>query len=176
MKAAPTSQTAPPRRAAKPGRPRTPRRPLARGNSPSAAARRSFRAWRASLPAGLERDTLLMPEFIADTVVGEVSRWLEVELPDALAEWLAARAHRLYPRQAHFRRVLNGHGNRGRDMHVRVHAALDCGVVSALVPGTLPSPAVGILPRPSVAAPRYGAQHFLNFFPLPQGHGSLRPT
>jgi hypothetical protein len=23
---------------------------------------------------------------------------------------------------------------------------------------------------------RYRPQHFLNFFPLPQGHGSLRPT
>ena len=33
--------------------------------------RQEFRAWRASLPAGLERDTLLVPEWIAESVVQE---------------------------------------------------------------------------------------------------------
>jgi hypothetical protein len=31
-------------------------------------------------------------------------------------------------------------------------------------------------PRPSSAEPLYTPWHFLYFFPLPQGQGSLRPT
>lgn len=77
--------------------------------------RREFRAWCASLPTQLERDTLLWPEAIADTVVGEVCRYLEAELPEDLAERLAAKAHYLYPRHRHFHKMLNCAGNRGRD-------------------------------------------------------------
>ena len=32
------------------------------------------------------------------------------------------------------------------------------------------------VPRPSSAEPLYAPWHFLYFFPLPQGQGSLRPT
>jgi hypothetical protein len=30
--------------------------------------------------------------------------------------------------------------------------------------------------RPAVVVSPLAAQHFLNFFPLPHGHGSFRPT
>ena len=78
--------------------------------------RREFRAWRASLPAGLERDTLLMPDAIAESVVQEAERFLQAALPEDFAERLAAKAHYLYPRHRHFRQVLNCRGNLGRDM------------------------------------------------------------
>jgi hypothetical protein len=81
--------------------------------------RAEFRAWRASLPTPLERDTLLMPEAIAESVVAEASRFLDAELPADFAERLAAKAHYLYPRHRHFHKMLNRPGNRGRhNLHV----------------------------------------------------------
>jgi hypothetical protein len=77
--------------------------------------RREFRAWRSSLPTQLERDTLLMPEAIAESVVQEAERFLKAELPEGFARWLAKKAHHLYPRHRHFRKTLNGAGNLGRD-------------------------------------------------------------
>jgi len=74
-----------------------------------------FRAWRASLPAGLERDTLLVPEWIAESVVQEAERFLKADLPAGFAERLAARAHYLYPRHKHFHKGLNRPGNGGRE-------------------------------------------------------------
>ena len=72
--------------------------------------RKEFRAWRASLPTQLERDTLLTPEWIAESVVQEVERFLKAELPENFAERLAAKAHYLYPRHKHFRKGLNRPG------------------------------------------------------------------
>jgi hypothetical protein len=69
----------------------------------------------ASLPTPLERDTLLTPLWVAESVVQEVERFLQAELPASFAERLAARAHHLYPRHAHFRKGLNRPGNRGRE-------------------------------------------------------------
>ncbi len=77
--------------------------------------RTEFRAWRASLPTALERDTLLTPEWIAECVVQEVERYLKAELPENFAERLAAKAHYLYPRHRHFHKGLNRPGNRGRE-------------------------------------------------------------
>ena len=77
--------------------------------------RAEFRDWRASLPTPLERDTLLMPDAIAESVVSEASRYLNAELPEDFAKRLAAKAHRLYGRHAHFHKMLNRPGNRGRD-------------------------------------------------------------
>jgi hypothetical protein len=87
----------------------------AAGRSDTATLRQEFRAWRASLPTHLERDTLLMPNAIAESVVTEASRYLNAALPADFAERLAAKAHRLYPRHAHFHKMLNRPGNRGRD-------------------------------------------------------------
>jgi hypothetical protein len=81
----------------------------------TAALRREFREWRASLATQLERDTLLMPEAIANSAVGEVSRYLNVELPGALADHLAAKAYYLYGRHRHFHKKLNERGDGGRD-------------------------------------------------------------
>ena len=77
--------------------------------------RAEFRAWRSSLPTQLERDTLLMPEAIAESVVDEASRYLGAELPSDFPVRLAAKAYHLYPRHRHFHKVLNRSGNRGRD-------------------------------------------------------------
>ena len=56
-----------------------------------------------------------MPDAIAESVVTEASSFLNAELPEDFAERLAAKAHRLYPRHAHFHKMLNRPGNRGRD-------------------------------------------------------------
>jgi hypothetical protein len=77
--------------------------------------RQEFRAWRASLPTALERDTLLVPEWIAESVVREAERYLQADLPANFAERLAAKAYYLYPRHRHFKKTLNLPGNRGRD-------------------------------------------------------------
>ena len=77
--------------------------------------RAEFRAWRASLPTQLERDTLLWPEAIAESVIDEVCQYLGVELPPEFAARLAVKAYHLYPRNRHFHEVLNRPGNRGRD-------------------------------------------------------------
>jgi hypothetical protein len=77
--------------------------------------RQEFRAWHASLPTALERDTLLMPEAISASVVQEAERFLNASLPDDFAARLAAKAHHLYPRHRHFQEMLNRPGNAGRN-------------------------------------------------------------
>ncbi len=77
---------------------------------------REARAWlHTELPTQLERDTLLTPEWVAESVVQEVERFLQADLPDGFAERLAARAYHLYPRHKHFRKGLNRAGNGGRE-------------------------------------------------------------
>ena len=65
------------------------------------------------LPTQLERDTLLTPLWVAESVVQDVERFLQANLPEGFAERLAARAHYLYPRHAHFHKGLNRPGNGG---------------------------------------------------------------
>ena len=43
------------------------------------------------------------PVVIAESVVREAAVWLDEDLPDEWAEWLAARAARVYASSAHFR-------------------------------------------------------------------------
>ena len=69
----------------------------------------------AALQTRLERDTLLMPDAIAESVVQEAERFLGARLPDDFAVRLAAKAFHLYPRHKQFHKTLNGRGNRGRD-------------------------------------------------------------
>ena len=64
---------------------------------------------------GLERDTLLMPWAIAESVCGEVSRFLDVELPDRYALWLEAKAERCYAGNRHFHKLMRSCGNAGRN-------------------------------------------------------------
>ncbi|MGD0261086.1 MAG: hypothetical protein ABSD29_14830 [Verrucomicrobiota bacterium] len=71
--------------------------------------------FRASLRPGLERDTQLMPWLIADTVCGEVSRFLGVEIPARYSDWLDAKAERCYANHRHFRKLMRGRGNAPRD-------------------------------------------------------------
>ncbi len=77
--------------------------------------RTEFRAWRESLPTRLERDTLLTPLWVAESVVQEVERFLKADLPPHWARRLAAKAHYLYPRHRHFHKGLNRPGWRGRE-------------------------------------------------------------
>ena len=86
-----------------------------RSSRPTTALRSQFLAWRTSLPTEIERDTLLMPEAIAESVVQEAERFLMADLPGDFAARLTANAHYLYPRHKHFYKVLNLPGNRGRD-------------------------------------------------------------
>jgi hypothetical protein len=65
-------------------------------------------------PTALERDTLLTPEWIAESVVQETERFLKAALPEGFAERLAARAYYLYPRHRHFHKMLNRPGDFGR--------------------------------------------------------------
>jgi hypothetical protein len=67
------------------------------------------------LSTQLERDTLLTPEWIAESAVQEVERFLQTDLPADFAGRLAAKAHHLYPRHRHFHKSLNRPGWRGRE-------------------------------------------------------------
>lgn len=69
--------------------------------------RRDLHVWRASLPTRLERDTLLTPLWVAESIVQEVERYLKADLPANWARRLAAKAHYLYPRHKHFKAGLN---------------------------------------------------------------------
>lgn len=77
--------------------------------------RRADRELIASLPTALERDTLLTPEWVAESVVQETERVLKADLPADFVERLAAKAYRLYPRHRHFKQMLNRPGNTGRN-------------------------------------------------------------
>ena len=87
----------------------------ARGATRPINLRQEFRAWRASLPTQIERDMLLTPEWVAESVVQEVERFLQAELPENFAKRLAAKAYYLYPRHKHFHKGMNRPGNRGRE-------------------------------------------------------------
>jgi hypothetical protein len=56
-----------------------------------------------------------MPWLIADTVCGEVARFLGVEIPARYSDWLDAKAERCYARHDHFRKLMRGRGNAPRD-------------------------------------------------------------
>lgn len=57
-----------------------------------------------SLPTQLERDTMLTLEWVAESVVQEVERYLQANLPPNWARRLAARARYLYPRHRYFKK------------------------------------------------------------------------
>ena len=84
-------------------------------SKPRTTLRAAYRSWRASLPTALERDTLLWPEVIAESVVTEVVCFLDAEIPADFAERLSAKAYYLYGRHRHFHKMLNERGDRGRD-------------------------------------------------------------
>ena len=86
-------------------------KPLAFRSCASASSQLGVEVFR----PGLERDTQLMPWLIADTVCGEVSRFLGVEIPARYSDWLDAKAERRYARKDHFRKLLRGRGNAPRD-------------------------------------------------------------
>lgn len=93
----------------------SPEAPGAR-RSPASSSRPSRRTrWDDIVPAGIERDTLLWPEVIAESVVQEATRYLNAELPADFVARLAAKARRLYSRHRHFHKMLNRPGNRGRE-------------------------------------------------------------
>ena len=63
----------------------------------------------------MERDTLLMPFAIAESVCVEVSCFLNVELPERYAVWLEAKAHRCYSAHRQFYKLMQAQGNLARD-------------------------------------------------------------
>ena len=58
---------------------------------------------------------MLTPLWVAESVVQEVERFLQAELPEDFAARLAAKTHHLYPRHKHFHQGLNRPGNGGRE-------------------------------------------------------------
>lgn len=73
----------------------------------TAAIRKDRRSQTAAtkLPTAMERYTLLTPLWVAESVVQEVERFLQAELPENFAGRLAAKAHYLYPRHKHLKKV-----------------------------------------------------------------------
>ncbi len=69
----------------------------------------------AEMRPGLERDTQLMPWLIAETVCGEVSQILGLDLPVRYAVWLEAKAELCYSGHRHFHKLMRGRGNAPRD-------------------------------------------------------------
>ena len=72
-----------------------------------------MRELRVALRPGIERETQLMPWLIADSVLGEAGRFLETELPPEWADWLDARAERVFARRGQFHRLISSEGNGG---------------------------------------------------------------
>jgi len=56
-----------------------------------------------------------MPWLMAETVCGEVARFLGVEIPVRYAAWIEARAELTYAKGGHFRKLMRGRGNAPRD-------------------------------------------------------------
>jgi len=81
----------------------------------TADTRRDWRRFRLTLRPGLERDTQLMPWLIADTVCGEVARFLDVEIPARYAVWIEGRAELCYAKRGRFWKLMRGRGNAPRD-------------------------------------------------------------
>ncbi len=75
-----------------------------------------FRAWRSTLPAGMERETFLMPWAIAESVCAEVSRFFDLELPARYTGWLEAKALHCYDGNPHFHKLMHRGGNRSIDL------------------------------------------------------------
>ena len=63
----------------------------------------------------IEAETPLLPELIAESVIGEVERCVGRRLPDAWIRHLAERAARCYNGNDQFRRRLNRPGNECRE-------------------------------------------------------------
>ena len=63
----------------------------------------------------LERDTVLLPELIAERVLDEAERCVGCALPGGWVERLATRAARCYQGNERFRGLLNRPGHEGRD-------------------------------------------------------------
>ena len=81
----------------------------------TANTRRDWRRFRLTLRPGLERDTLLMPWLMAESVCGEVARFLGVEIPARYAAWIEARAELCYAKRGRFWKLMRGRGNAPRD-------------------------------------------------------------
>ena len=77
-------------------------------------ARRTTAAKPARRP-NIEREEHLLPWVIAESVVAEAAVWLGEDLPGEWAEWLTARAARVYASSAHFRTCIRRRGTAGRD-------------------------------------------------------------
>ena len=91
------------------------RRPRRSQTAATTSLRQEDRAWLyAELPTQLERDTMLTPEWIAESVVMDVERFLNANLPAGFTERLAAKAYYCYDHNKHFHQGLNRAGNGGR--------------------------------------------------------------
>lgn len=63
----------------------------------------------------IERDTDIIPDIVAATIVEQVQAHVHAELSPAYASDLVKQAERIYSRNESFRKQINASGNKGRD-------------------------------------------------------------
>lgn len=66
----------------------------------------------------IEEDTPIIPGAVAESVLAEASRLLDIDLSPDLTEWLSGYATAVYANNPKFRKAINSeanHGNAGRD-------------------------------------------------------------
>ena len=65
--------------------------------------------------AGGRWPEVLLPQVVAQSVCDEVSRFLDVDLPERLSDWLTAKTERCFQRNRRFHHLMQGRGNAPRD-------------------------------------------------------------
>ena len=68
----------------------------------------------ATLQPGMERETMLNPLWVAESVVQEAVVYVDEPFPEIYATWLAEKAEHCYIYNKWFRRQIRGSGNSGR--------------------------------------------------------------
>ena len=63
----------------------------------------------------IEDDTILVPQWVAESVINEASAFVGQAFPEHFAGWLAQKAAVCYAGNARFHRLLQGRGNGGRE-------------------------------------------------------------
>ena len=74
-----------------------------------------FTEWRDSLPPGMERDTMINPLWVAESIVQEAAVYVDRKFPAIYTTWLVEKAERCYAHNKRFHRHIRGSGNAGRD-------------------------------------------------------------
>ena len=85
--------------------------PKGKGTASRTSGLRVLRALRSS--KGIEAATEIVPLWVAESMVQEVSVWLDADLPEDWPAALAAKAEQCFARHAQFRRLVSSNRNSG---------------------------------------------------------------